>query len=143
MATKTKREPSPLGRRLPQKDWGKKDFWLKSQIEGRRRKRIAAALDYIEHVADEMVKWGYDVELKQVEDQVPTLMIRDRAHYRSTAAIRFRPPVPEVGGYPQWDPKIAVQAADLWDDIFHIGDYAERLRLMGRRLFDAMKRKDW
>ena len=143
MATKTKRTPSPLGRRLPEKEWGTKEFWRLTYIEGRRRKRTKFALAMIDRVADAMIRWGYDVELKQHEDQVPTLLIRDRTYHRSTVAIRFRPAVPESGGYPQWDPKVVVESADLWDEIFHIGEYAERLRLMGRRLWDAMKKEDW
>ena len=137
MATKVKE------RRLPKKQWGRKDFWLLKDIEGRRRKRIAAALGQIDRVADAMVKWGYDVELRQVGDQIPTLTIRDHRHFRATVALQFRPAVPESGGAEQWDPKVVVQAANLWDDIFHIGEYAERLRLMGRRLADAMKNEAW
>jgi len=144
MATKTKkRAPNPLGRRLPEGEWGSKEFWRLTYIEGRRRKRTKAALAMIDRVADEMIRWGYDVELKQVEDQIPTLTIRDRAYHRSTAAVSFRPAVPASGGYEQWDPKVAVQAADLWDDLFNIGDYADRLRLMGRRLHEAMRKEDW
>ena len=144
MATRTKtRKPNPLGRRLPEKEWGRKDFWQLTSIEGRRRKRTAFALAMIDRVADAMVKWGYDVELRQHDDQIPTLLIRDHTYHRSTAGITFRPAVCAAGGAEQWDPKITVQASNLWDDVFHIGEYADRLRLMGRRLWDAMKREDW
>lgn len=139
MATKTKRKPNPLGRRLPKDKWGRKDFWQKPHIEGKRRKRTKAALEQIEAVADEMVKWGYDVELRQVEDSIPTLLIRDQVPYRSTVTLRFRPHVPAVGMTQEWDPKVAVEAGGLWDDIFNIGEYAQRLRLMGMRLFEALK----
>lgn len=135
------RKSDTLGRRLPEKEWGRKEFWQLSHIEGRRRKRTAAALAQIDRVADEMVKWGYDVELKQVEDQIPTLRISDRWGYRATAKMNFRPDVPEVGDHEEWLAQVAPQAADVWLDVYQLGEWLDRVRLMGRRLHEALRKE--
>ncbi len=142
MAAKTrKRKSDTLGRRLPKDQWGKKNFWQLSHIEGRRRKRTAAALAQIDRVADEMVKWGYEVELRQVEDSIPTMRITDREYYRAAARMNFRPDVPEVGDHEEWLAQVAPQAADQWLDVYQIGDWLDRVRLMGRRLHEALRKE--